>query len=474
MLAAARLRPGTGATTSLLRPIAATLSRAGAGNRHVESRRTPMRHLHRALLLVGALRCAAWTADGYPECTPAPACYPNRRAPDRGSRLNALFNKWCSDKGTYWLSKHGYGSAYDVTLGPYRRQARHVLEIGVGDETAGSLNAWREYFPRAHFWILDFDRQRFHDAKQFAWASRQKRRHGCFDDRDVWRDPRVHSFFGVDSSNATALLALPLPASIDIIIDDASHVLAHQVNALETLWPRLADGGTYIVEDVTVGALPWLKGAAAADQEARVPSNNSGCGHECHYPQRPAEHPFLRRLVPEVAERQAAQRALSLRARMPPPVEAILDSNPWHWAATGAHKGGGLDSTVIIQKAPLREPPEPSLGPGDGGGPASTAAAAAAAAEKAEAEAEAAAERVALAAAEEAEAEAIATAALVARRDREAVRRHADGEWAARIAVLVFAACAVVLVLLPRSWLRRYCCCCYRDDKRQGYRLVPR
>ena len=111
----------------------------------------------------------AFTADNFPECTPAPACYPNRRAPHHGSLLNgacvphprplphatatvavahatassqwrarrsarrsalthsrprphatetarcstvraprsaALFNKWCSDKGTHWLSKH--------------------------------------------------------------------------------------------------------------------------------------------------------------------------------------------------------------------------------------------------------------------------------------------------------------------------------------------------------------------------------
>ena len=30
----------------------------------------------------------AFTADNFPECTPAPACYPNRRAPHHGSLLN--------------------------------------------------------------------------------------------------------------------------------------------------------------------------------------------------------------------------------------------------------------------------------------------------------------------------------------------------------------------------------------------------
>ena len=44
--------------------------------------------------------------------------------------------------------RHSYGSAYDPGLRPLRKRVRHLLEIGVGDETAGSLNTWREYFPR--------------------------------------------------------------------------------------------------------------------------------------------------------------------------------------------------------------------------------------------------------------------------------------------------------------------------------------
>ena len=30
----------------------------------------------------------SFTADNFPDCTPAPACYPNRRAPHHGSLLN--------------------------------------------------------------------------------------------------------------------------------------------------------------------------------------------------------------------------------------------------------------------------------------------------------------------------------------------------------------------------------------------------
>lgn len=234
---------------------------------------------------------ASYTEQGFPDCSikQGTACFPNRREGFHNSLLNSLFNKYCSDKGTYWLSKHNYGAAYDTVLQPIRHGVRHLLELGVGDETAASLNAWREYFPKAEYWIVDIDVRRFDDKKQFAWAARQKRRHGCYDDPDVWTAPRVHPLFGVDSSNRTMLRALPLPPQLEVIIDDASHALAHQLVALEALWPRLAPGGYYIVEDLTIGSLPWMKGAAGADQEARAPSNNTrqspqgSCGHECFY-----------------------------------------------------------------------------------------------------------------------------------------------------------------------------------------------
>ena len=294
-----------------------------------------------------------WTEEGFPDCfkTQGAACLPNRKAQHHNSMLNTLFNKYCSDKGTYWLSKHNYGAAYDTVLRPIRWRVQNILELGVGDETAASLNAWREYFPRAHFWIVDVDVTRFSDKKQFAWAIRQKRRHGCLDDANVWTAPRVHPLFGVDSSNRTMLLELPLPAGgVDVIIDDASHALAHQLVALEALWPRLLDGGFYIIEDLTIGALPWMRGAAGADQERRAPTNNTNCGHECHYVQRPSEHPFIKRLIPTIANQQAARDALSLGPGLPFAIERILDNNAWFYTITGAHAGGGLDSTIIIQK----------------------------------------------------------------------------------------------------------------------------
>ena len=63
------------------------------------------------------------------------------------------------------------------------------------------------------------------------------------------------------------------------------------------------------------------------------------------------------------ARAQAARNALRLGPRLPAVVEGILDRNAWHYTVTGAHRGGGLDSTIIIEKtermakAPTHRPP---------------------------------------------------------------------------------------------------------------------
>ena len=44
-------------------------------------------------------------------------------------------------------------------------------------------------------------------------------------------------------------LSAALP-HFDIIIDDASHASLHQQLALKTLFPRLREGGTYVIEDL--------------------------------------------------------------------------------------------------------------------------------------------------------------------------------------------------------------------------------
>ena len=46
----------------------------------------------------------------------------------------------------------------------------------------------------------------------------------------------------------------------DVILDDGSHVCAHQIASFDALWPHLADGGVYIVEDCHTSYWPGFGG----------------------------------------------------------------------------------------------------------------------------------------------------------------------------------------------------------------------
>jgi hypothetical protein len=46
----------------------------------------------------------------------------------------------------------------------------------------------------------------------------------------------------------------------DVVLDDGSHVCAHQIASFENLWPHLAEGGLYLVEDCHTSYWPGFGG----------------------------------------------------------------------------------------------------------------------------------------------------------------------------------------------------------------------
>ena len=163
----------------------------------------------------------------------------------------------------------------------------------------------------------------------------------------MWRDPRVHLTLETDASNREQLERVQVPEELDIIIDDGSHKFKDQEATLHTLWPRLKPGGFYIVEDMLVGALPW-----SAEHAEQVPTANSECGHECFFPQRLAEHPFLFDRFGHMKAGSAARRGAALSSAS----RALLAASDSFWVVTGVHRGGGLDCSLVIRK------PGPALG----------------------------------------------------------------------------------------------------------------
>ena len=128
-----------------------------------------------------------------------------------------------------------------------RHRALCIVEIGLlmsdGGEAKGtraatsapSLAMWSKYFPNAL--IVGFD----------------------IDDFSAVSLPRCKTIQGDCSSrDDLARLVQETNRPIDILIDDASHASHHQQTALGFLFPHIAPGGIFVIEDMCWQP-PWLE-----------------------------------------------------------------------------------------------------------------------------------------------------------------------------------------------------------------------
>ena len=121
---------------------------------------------------------------------------------------------------------HNYLNFYERNLCHLKNERFFLLEIGV--HKARSLITWATYFPNAQIVGLDIDKE----AAKLALPPNAKVRIGDAGRLEFLDD--VVAEFGA-----------PL-----IVLDDGSHYWHHQIEALRYLWPRVRNGGAFIVEDI--------------------------------------------------------------------------------------------------------------------------------------------------------------------------------------------------------------------------------
>lgn len=142
--------------------------------------------------------------------------------------------KWGTDKApqlrTYPVTKdmalpsHCYTPTYWELFGHRRDEIKRVLEIGIYQH---GTHFWRECFPNATIYGFDNNPEFLVDEE------------------------RIKTIYCDVSSEESLLNAITrVGRGLDLIVDDASHVPAHQILAANTLVPFLAPGGYYIIEDV--------------------------------------------------------------------------------------------------------------------------------------------------------------------------------------------------------------------------------
>ena len=125
---------------------------------------------------------------------------------------------------------HNYMEVYMQLFSRLRKKRLNILEIGIGgfeDPLAGgaSLRMWRTYFPNSRINGIDLHDKTPHNEK------------------------RIKTFQGSQDDESFVKRTADQIGRLDIIIDDGSHVCAHVIKSFEVLFPRLAPGGIYVVED---------------------------------------------------------------------------------------------------------------------------------------------------------------------------------------------------------------------------------
>lgn len=154
-----------------------------------------------------------------------------------------LFRVCGSDK----QGLHDYGEVYDRLFpADARAGVTAVLELGAGP----SLRAWQAAFPNAAVGAVDANA----GAVCERWAL----------------DPRAVA--AADLGDPAVFDRVCGDGRYDLVVDDASHLLAHQLVAWAMLLPRVKPGGWLVIEDVQseadLAVLRRLPGAVVHDRRA--------------------------------------------------------------------------------------------------------------------------------------------------------------------------------------------------------------
>lgn len=146
------------------------------------------------------------------------------------------------EHGTDKFGPHDYTPNYHKMFAAWRNQPLRLLEIGVGGyhhERRGgqSLATWRDYFLNGQITGLDIHK------KTVPLGERV----------------RIYQASQVDPEALATIEAERGP--FDLIVDDGSHLNEHVVESFRLLWPGLAPGGIYAVEDVQTAFMPKFGGS---------------------------------------------------------------------------------------------------------------------------------------------------------------------------------------------------------------------
>jgi hypothetical protein len=152
--------------------------------------------------------------------------------------------------GTDKWGLHFYTPTYHALFSHLREAPIRLLEIGVGGygmkKVGGaSLAMWADYFPNGRIIGIDIE------------------------EKELDLGPRVTLLKGAQADAAFLARLGTEHGPFDILIDDGSHRPSDVVASFHELFPQMADGGLYVIEDVQTSF--WAKfGGSPADGGATM------------------------------------------------------------------------------------------------------------------------------------------------------------------------------------------------------------
>lgn len=139
--------------------------------------------------------------------------------------MSALKEIFDSHDGRLLHKWHHYFDVYARYFEPYRNKPVNILEIGISH--GGSLQMWRKYFgEQANIFAVDINAE----CKKFE-------------------ETKTKIFIGSQEDDVFLKQLFSQLPELDILIDDGGHTMKQQIVTFENMFPKVKEGGIYMVED---------------------------------------------------------------------------------------------------------------------------------------------------------------------------------------------------------------------------------
>jgi len=159
---------------------------------------------------------------------------------DKDFNLEYLFKFYNTDKAKFYKQSknseidkieigHGYSQFYEKHFSDFKDKKINLLEIG--SYFGSSAAAFSKYFPHAKIFCIDINLSNFR-----------------YESKNIFP-------FGLDATNSKMVkrfldkINLGENPFFDIIIDDGSHLLSHQLKSLDIFYNTVSPGGYYVIEE---------------------------------------------------------------------------------------------------------------------------------------------------------------------------------------------------------------------------------